>query len=422
MAVATLARLARLRREPFADLPIAQHLDQLCRDAKHVWRDTLLSPLVTLRLFVLQILHGNTAITHLRQLSGVGFAPASYCEARQRFPLGVLDALLGRMVDVTRQLAAPLCAAVAQRVLIVDGSSFSMSDTPTLREHFGLPPSTIAGVGYPVAKLMGLLDAASGLFVGMLALPLLVHDMRHVVRLHAVLRTGDILLADRALCSFAHVALLNAAGVFACFRLHQRRKTTRRRGRERWRREGKSPVWMTHEQWLTLPQSIDVRIVRYTIHARGRRTRHVALATTLLDERAWPDARLAALYGQRWEIETCFDHLKTTMRMNVLKCQSVQGVLKELAVYLLVYNLVRLAMLRHAHACGVEPARVSFIDALRWLCCRMAGLGGVPALLINPYRPGRRDPRVIRRRLKEYNLMKRPRAELKCSETFGENR
>jgi hypothetical protein len=420
MAAAALSTLARLRREPFADLPIAALLDQLCRDAAHVWRDTLLTPLVTLRLFALQILHGNTSITHLRQLSGVDFAPASYCEARQRMPLAVLAALLSRMTQWTQRRAA--LRPGAARVLIVDGSSFSMSDTPDLRERFGLPPSTIQGVGYPVGKLLGLLDAASGLFVSMLALPLFMHDMRQVVRLHAMLRKGDILLGDRAFCSYAHVALLNDAGVFACFRLHQRRQTSRRRGNQRWRRPDRPPVWMTRQQWDALPESIDVRIVRYTIQARGRRTRHVALATTLLDQRTWPDTRLAQLYGQRWEIETCFDHLKTTMRMNVLKCQSVEGVLKELAIYLLVYNLARLAMLRHAQACGVAAGRVSFIDALRWLCCRMLGLSGVATLLINPYRPGRRDPRVIRRRLKEYNLMKRPRAELKRSETFGENR
>jgi hypothetical protein len=179
---------------------------------------------------------------------------------------------------------------------------------------------------------------------------------------------------------------------------------------------------MTARQWHELPAWIDVRIARYTISANGRRTRHVVPATTLLDERRWPDAELAALYARRWEIETCFGHLKTTMRMNVLKCQSVDGVLKELAVYLLAYNLVRLAMLRHAREHGVGAGRVSFVDALRWVCCRVLGLNGVAALRINPPRPGRREPRVIRRRLKEYNLMKRPRAELKCSENYGENR
>jgi hypothetical protein len=87
MAEVVAATLARLRREPFADLPVAQHLDQLCCRCGHQWRERLFSPLLTLRLFVLQVLHGNTAINHLRQLSGVDFATASYCEARQRLPL-----------------------------------------------------------------------------------------------------------------------------------------------------------------------------------------------------------------------------------------------------------------------------------------------------------------------------------------------
>ena len=374
-----------------------------------------------LRLFALQVLHGNTSIAHLRQLAGADFAPASYCEARQRLPLAVLTSLLGQVVQWAGHLATPV-RSLGQRVLIVDGSSFSTGDTPDLRGRFGLPPGAQAGVGYPVAKLPGLLDAATGLFVDMLALPLFVHDPRHAVSLHAALRPGDILRGDRAFCSCAHVALLNAAGAFACFRLHQRRKTAKARGVERWRREARGPAWMTPGQWRELPAWLDVRLVRHTIAVKGRRTRHVVLATTLLDERRWPDAELARLYGRRWEVETCFDHLETTMRMNVLKCQSLDGVLKELAMYLLVYNLVRLAMLRHARERGVSAGRVSFADALRWVCCRMLGLSGVAALLLNPRRPGRREPRVIRRRLKEYNLMKRPRAELKSSENYGENR
>jgi len=415
--------LARIRREPLADVRIADQFNQLCRDAGHVWRETLLTPLMTLRLFVLQVLHGNTSITHLRQLCGIGFAPASYCEARQRLPLEILTTLITRMV----RWAADACVVeplrlIGQRVWVVDGSSFSTSDTPELREHFGLPGSSQVGVGYPVGKLLGLLDAATGMFLSLLALPLFTHDAGCVVRVHHMLRCGDILLGDRAFCSFAHVALLNRAGVFACFRLHQRRKTSTRRGVERWRRDTTVPTWMTAAQWAQLPKWLDVRIVRYTVREKGRRTREVIVATTLLDETLWPDAKLAELYGLRWEIETCFNHLKTTMRMNVLKCQSVDGVMKELAVYLLAYNLVRLAMLREAHRRGINVKRVSFIDALRWLCCAMLGVGGGAELQTNPHRPGRREPRVIRRRLKEYNLMKLPRAELKRTQKWGDNR
>src|SRR5690348_17274288 len=112
-----LTALARLRHEPFADLRIVEHFDQSCRDAMGHWRDRLLPPLVTLRLFALQILHCNTAINHLRQLSGIDFAPASYCEARQRLPPAALLSLLGQMVHWAQDLVVPL-KAIGQRVLV----------------------------------------------------------------------------------------------------------------------------------------------------------------------------------------------------------------------------------------------------------------------------------------------------------------
>ena len=415
-----LAALARVRREPFADhLPIADAVNQLCRDRGHRWRDRLFTPLLTLRLFVLQVLHGNTSITHLRHLCGIDFAASSYSEARDRLPLQVFSGLLEAMARWADQ-AATAVAFIGQRLFICDASSFSMSDTTELREHFGLPPSCKPGIGYPVAKLMGLMDAATGLFTRLLAAPLFTHDMRHVLRLHPVLRAGDILLGDRAYCTYVHLALLQLQGVFGCFRLHQRRVAAT--GFKCWKRQGKAPVWMSVEQFQRLPLEMVVRLIQYSLHERGFRTRKVIVATTLLDEQAWPDEKIAELYGLRWQIETCFGHLKTTMKMNVLKCQSLDGVMKELAGYALVYNLVRLAILKAAEQQKVSVGRISFVDALRGLCSQMLGLPGVDRLLVNPHRPGRREPRVIRRRMKEYNLMKRPRAELKTLELWGENR
>lgn len=109
------------------------------------------------------------------------------------------------------------------------------------------------------------------------------------------------------------------------------------------------------------------------------------------------------------------------MKMNVLKCQSLDGVMRELAAYLLVYNLVRLAMLRAAQRQGQQSVwRISFIDALRWLAVRMLGLDGVERLIENPLRAGRWQPRVIRRRMKEYDLMNKPRNEYQSPENSGE--
>jgi hypothetical protein len=92
--------LARLRHEPLAHLPIADLVRQACHACQHQWRDRLLTPLVTLRLFLLQILHGNTAINHLRQLSGLSFVASSYCEARERLPLTLITGLIWSLCGV----------------------------------------------------------------------------------------------------------------------------------------------------------------------------------------------------------------------------------------------------------------------------------------------------------------------------------
>jgi hypothetical protein len=401
--------LARLKRDPIGDLPIADRLNQLLVEQKVVWRERLLPPLVTFRLFLIQILCGNVAIAALRQLSGIDFALSSYCESRKKMALQLLQSLLHWMNELA-ETSLDLVKKIGPRILIADGSSHSMEDTPELRKHFDLPPGAKPGVGYPMQKLMGLLDAATGMFVALLGLPLFQHDMRAIIELHPMLRAGDILLGDRALCSFAHVALLQARGVFACIRLHQRRKNTTS-GIDRWRKPKELPAWMTAEQYVQLPAFLDVRIVRYSVSEPGYRTKSVIVVTTLRDETLWPDEKIAELYGHRWLIETCYKHIKTTMKMNVLRCKSVDGVQKELAVYLAAYNLVRLTILRAAENMHVSPHRISFVDAMRWLLARMLGLPGVGRLIVNPLRPGRTQLRMIRRRTKQYEILRKPRRE-----------
>jgi hypothetical protein len=299
---------------------------------------------------------------------------------------------------------------LGQRVYVVDGTTASMPDVKGLAERFGLPPGQKPGVGYPMARIMGLLDAVTGLFTELVALPLFTHDLRGAVGLHGSLMPGSILLGDRAFCSVAHFWVLNARGVFGCFRLHQRRKD-KSHGLRSWKKPKKCPVWMNAVQFALMPASVTVRIVRYKIVEKGCRTREVVIATTLLDERQWSDEAVAALYGHRWPIETAFGHVKTTLKMDVLKSKSLDGILKELAVYLIACNLVRLTMLKAARRLGVCVDRVSFIDMARALASWLTGSGFVPRPVINPKRPGRHNPRVVRRRKKEHDLMTKPRAE-----------
>ena len=172
---------------------------------------------------------------------------------------------------------------------------------------------------------------------------------------------------------------------------------------------------MSQTLWLSLPDTLTILIVRYTLPRKGCRTRVVSVATTLLDPLACPPATIMRLYGHRWNIETCFNQLKTHAKMNTLKSQTVDGVIKELIMYLIVWNLVRMMMTRFAQAAGVSVRRVSFLDSLR---CLRALLRSEPArhlrLLLNPDRPRRWEPRKLKRRLKEYDLLKEPRQNLKA--------
>src|SRR5205823_11460295 len=116
----------------------------------------------------------------------------------------------------------------------------------------------------------------------------------------------------------------------------------------RWQKPPKRPAWMSEQQWDALPESLQVRELRYTIPRRGQRTLCVTIATTLLDPQLYPKEKVAELYGIRWRVETHFAQLKTTLKMRKVKSRTESGVRKELAVYCLVYNLVHAVMMRAA--------------------------------------------------------------------------
>lgn len=169
---------------------------------------------------------------------------------------------------------------------------------------------------------------------------------------------------------------------------------------------------MDKEQWNALPRTMQVRELRYFTKQPGYRTQKITLVTTLLDADTYPLEDLADLYGRRWGVETNFAHLKTTMKMEVLHCQTVEGVMKELYIFAIAYNLVRLVMLAAAQRQRVPMERISFIDALRWLeeaCWHRPAL----ELVVNPERTGRNEPRVRKRRPKSYKLMTSPRKLLR---------
>jgi hypothetical protein len=171
---------------------------------------------------------------------------------------------------------------------------------------------------------------------------------------------------------------------------------------------------MTPEQFASLPEEITVRELRYRVETRGFRTREITLVTTLLDAEVYSAEALADLYYRRWQVETNYKDLKITMEMDVLHCKTVDGVLKELAVFALAYNLVRSVMVEAAQARSVPVIRISVQDTVRWLIGDEAEKGGgVIVIKVNRRRSGRVEPRVKKRRPKQYLRMTTPRSVLR---------
>lgn len=416
MAAHLRAAMARVKVQIRSRLPI--DVDVLAAEVGHVWRETKLTPAVTVWLFMLQVLNGNVAITALHHLSGMMMQASSYCEARKRLPLE----LFARLFDAMSQAAGVMIEQSSQalihgrRVLLADVTTFSMPDTEPLRQHFGYPAGQREGLGFPVARLLGVIDALSGCVLVAMGGPLFTHEAREMLQLHPLLKRGDILVADRGFCSYLQIARLIDCAVDVVMHLHQRRKPGALRDCiETWTRPLLRPAWMSLALWEQIPESINIRIVRYSVAGRNGRRRQIHIATTLLDKNAYPADLIQRLYGHRWNIETCFNQLKTHAKMNTLKCKDVDGVIKELIMYLIIWNLVRMTMTKFAQRIGVSVWRVSFIDTLRWLCSLLQGPRPVTLnLLLNPDRPGRWEPRKVKRRMKEYDLLSEPRQNLKA--------
>jgi Transposase DDE domain len=441
--VGTVMEALRHLKAELAVLLDAPTILALCHEVGYQWRTRLLDPVTTVPLFILHILHSNTACSHLPRLVAQRFTASAFCQARTRLPLGVWQRLLRQTAAVCEQTTHDEGRWRGHRTFLVDGSSFSMPDTPELQEYFGQPSGQRPGCGVPVAHLLALFHAGTGFLLEVLAAPWDTHDMAAVATLQATLRPEDVLVGDRAFCSFAHLALLRQQGLHAVFRVHQRQMVdftpsrphttpkppTAHKGlpRSRWLRQlgvtdqlverakpvrppGHPPAWLTPALFAALPAGLCVRELRYRVIHAGFRTQTVTLVTTLLEVDLYPADALAELYHMRWQVETNLRHLKQTMGLDVLPCQRLVGVLKELTVFALVYTLGRVVMLEAAKRQGVALERISFIDALRWLSTARPG-EPLPPLVVNPHRPDRVEPRAVKRRPKPYPLLTKPRRE-----------
>lgn len=431
-------------------LLVPEQINQLAADAGHLFRRTALTPGDTLRLFAQQVACGNIACSAVHHLADEPFTDTAWCQARRRLPMELIEQVHRKLIDETRAELDQTDDAGdghyrwhGHRTFVLDGSTDSMPDTPVLRTHYGVPKPCLEGLGFPMSHLLLLMDHASGLVVGCADAPMYSSDMSMTPPMHAHLAPGDIILGDDAFAGWAHLALICEAKLHAVMPVHHKRrvdftpgrpsahprkgKSSKRAGKPRsavikslgrddqlveYPKPVEKPAWMELKQWESLPQSITVREIRRSIKRHGFRPITVTIVTTLLDPALYPADELIDLRLSRWMIETNLRHLKITLGMDILKCKTLEMIRKERLMFLLVYNLLRRVMLRAARQQKVNVNRLSFADTLAWL--RHGDITETAEIKINPLRPGRLEPRVLKRHKKQFPYMTVPRAELKA--------
>ncbi len=360
----------------------------------------------------------------------VGDSTSSYSDARKRLLQSSVDAVNQRVCE---NLMPSQELLGGRRIMVVDATSVQLEDTEVNQDAYPQPPNQKEGCGFPVMQLVGLFNLAGATLDKISDSPCNANEgSMFDVDLIKYLHEGDVLLADRAYCSYFHFSDLARRGIDIVMRLHGSRQWPKGvKGddvRVEWHRPEPSrrPEHIDEQEWLSLPETITVRYVRYRIQRRGFRTREVMLVTTLEDTSV---EELAQTYHHRWQIELCFDDIKTTMGIDLVKAKSPEMALKVLTTYLIAYNLIRWLMQQAMRATGVDYRRLSFKGALDSMLRFTTQMCHAPRKMFGTLhqklfetivhdvlieRPERFEPRVRKRRPKNYPLMTRPRVVLKA--------
>jgi hypothetical protein len=410
-------------------------------------RDRIFSLRLTFECFVWQVLKPATscrevvrAVQALFKSLGLGpvdEASSAFVQARQRLPTERLERALVATAQVADRRVGEQSRLNGRPVKVADCSTTQLPDTKSNQKRYPQPSSQKPGCGFPVLKFLVLFSLSSGAILRVATGHWRNHDVRLLRGLFAALPKGDILLGDRAYGDYLTMASLPKQGVDVVARLHGGRKVDYRKAVKRlgrhdglfeWSKPYERSKLLTAAQWRKVPETIVVRLICFDAVIRGRKQR-VRLVTTLLDPLAYPAPQLAALYARRWHLELALRHLKTSMGMEVLRCQSPDMAEKELLAYLVAYNLIRCLMAEAVALAGVEMERLSFkgsVDAVRQYTSAMYNQRGpkrqralwnqLLATVVKdqvPLRPHRNEPRAVKRRPKAYQLLNQPRHRFK---------
>jgi hypothetical protein len=440
---------------PFADWLSEQTLAQIHQDAglptpaQQADDGVLYTTAVTLWAFLSQVLHAKeqrsctAAVARVIVLYvAMGREPCSddtgaYCRARTRLPLALIQRATYHVAEQAETQVPEAWLWKGRHVHLIDGTTVSTPDTPTLQAEFPQPSAQKPGLGFPLIRMVVLLSLATAMVQGMAMGPYAGKETGETALLRQLfdrLKPGDVVLADRYYCTYFMIALLRELGVEVVTRLHHRRPHDFQRGRDHtitWTRPAR-PDWMDPATYERMPPSITLREVHVQVSQPGFRVESLIVVTTLTDVNAYPSADIAELYHRRWLVELDIRALKISLNMDVLRCKTPEMVRKEIWTCLLAYNLIRQRILQAALVAKRSPRQISFTAAMQKIAASWQAIlmydKPTAQKLIEVHlqdigtsqigdRPDRVEPRAVKRRPKPHPLLTKPRREVKATPT-----
>lgn len=404
-------------------------------DEVKVWRERRYSPLTTLMMFIGQVVSADASCKDAvaretaRGKMDRSQSTGPYCKARQRLSLKLIERFAREMGEQLRVGQSRSWCWRGREVKLVDGTTVSMPDTPENQKRFPQSRTQKVGLGFPVARLLAIVSLSCGACLEWAVGPCAGKSSGETSMLWSLagcLKRGDVVLADRYYAGYFMIAMLMQRGADVVIRQHQLRHTDFRRGKRlgkcdhvvEWAKPPR-PAWMDADTYAAMPEQLTLREVRVG---------NWIIVASLLDPKAVPKRELSDLYRQRWQVELDLRSIKSVMQMDIVRCLSPDMVEKEIAVHLLAYNLVRTVMAEVACLSLIHPRQLSFKAAMQLLRAFAEDLCRCPRSHIESryddmlrsmarhrplYRPGRVEPRVKKRRSKNYPLMTKPRNALK---------
>jgi Transposase DDE domain len=431
---------------PYHDLLDREIVQSALAEEKLKFRVRKYTPLITLWAFLTQVLDPDhscrkavsSLIAFLISQGQPAVSPdtSNYCKARKRLPLSFIVRLVRKTGELLRGKARSAWLWKGRSVVMVDGSTASMPDTPANQGAYPQSRSQKPGLGFPLARFVAIICLATGAVLDLAIGPYKGKRTGETSLLRTLLdrlKAGCILLGDRYFASYWGIAELAPRNIDGVFRMHQRRKTDFRRGRilgiedhlVLWHKPTR-PEWMDEATYERIPDEMWVRELRFRVEQLGYRVHEIVLVTTMLDPINYAKEELAELYLKRWHIELDIRSIKVVMQMDVLRCKSPDMVDKEIWVHMLAYNIIRTFMATAAANNEVQPRELSFKGTLQALTAfrdsmrtadpqKRAQLSNAMFVAI-AYdrvgdRPGRVEPRCKKRRPKPYRMLTVPRDE-----------